>query len=29
MQNKEYTSPEEYAMDLSYEIPKLGEGNVV
>jgi len=25
MQNKEYTSPEEYAMDLSYEISKLGE----
>jgi hypothetical protein len=29
MQNKEYTLPEEYAMDISYEISKLGEGNVV
>jgi hypothetical protein len=28
MQNKEYSSPEEYAMDLSYEISKLGEGNM-
>ena len=28
MHNKEYSSPEEYAMDLSYEISKLGEGTI-
>lgn len=28
MENKHYNSPEEYAMDLSYEISKLGENDI-